>query len=111
MTTQTWPNRQVHEQFFDELRALLERYPNITDRMIMDYEDNPSNPHWSHDGGYDHFSPKSPTFLQGVIVLVSYSNMEHYEDLNVLEPYEQSSFMSVGMLSRASSGYGLPDLD
>lgn len=41
-------------------------------------------------------------FLQGVVVIVSHANMEHYEDLDVLTPYEQSGFLTTGMLSRAA---------
>lgn len=102
MTAKTWPDKQTRDTFFDELRALIARYPNLSDHMARHYENCPEDHGWDEEDGYPAYDLKSPMFLQGVVVIVSHANMEHYEDLDVLTPYEQSGFMTTGMLSRAA---------
>lgn len=105
-----WPNKKIRDEFFEELRALLEKYPNISNHMIRMYDEDPTNACWSPSDGYPIFDPNSPIFLQGVVIVVSHSNMEHYEDLSILEPYDQSHFLSGGILNRASVIYGPDDV-
>lgn len=103
-----WANKQQREEFFTKLRAVLDEYPNISQRMIHSYQDDPTHACWDHGAeGYVAFDPSSPMFLQGVVLIVTHANLEHYEDLDVLAPYEQSNFMTLGLLTKACSIFGI----
>jgi hypothetical protein len=90
-------DKDIREQFFNELRELVGRYPSLANRMARGYEECLLS-HDHDDGEYD---PKSPTFLQGIVLLVSHTNMDHYEDMSVLDPMEQSAYLTRGMLHAA----------
>jgi hypothetical protein len=103
MTVNVWPDKRTRDAFFTELRLLVDRYPNLADHMSRDYADDPTDEHWGDENeDYAKYDPKSPMFLQGIVLVISHTNMEHYEDLTVLDPYEQSSYMTKGILSAAS---------
>lgn len=98
-----WPTKQVRDNFFEELRALIERYPTLADRMARSYAEDPADLAWGEIGdGYPAYDPASPMFLQGIVVLVSYCNLEHFENLTILDPFEQSHYMTAGMVDKAA---------
>lgn len=105
-----WPDKQKRDEFFDELRALLNKYPNLANYQARKYAFDAANMEAPGDG-YPVYDPASPMFLQGVVVLLTHSNMENYEDLQILDPYEQSHYLTVGMLSRASTEFGFEDIE
>lgn len=112
MAVDVWASKQHRDAFFADLRELMARYPCIANGMAREYDSDPTNSKWSgDDNGYDRFNPKSPMILQGVVVIVSHANLEHFEDMVTLVPYEQSGFMTQGMLTKASSCWGLDPID
>lgn len=106
MTVEVWPNKEKRDQFFDELRALIARYPNIGDHMAREYAEDPTSFDTMPDS-YPTYNSESPVYLEGIIVIVTHANMENFETLAVLEPYSQSHYLSNGMLSRAGVVHGV----
>lgn len=111
MALDTWTSKQHRDAFFVDLRDLLAKYPNIAGHMAREYENDPTNPAWSPDESYDRFNPRSPMIVQGIVLIVSHANLEHYEDVATLSPFEQSTFMTQGLLSKASSSWGLDPIE
>lgn len=106
MDVDVWVNKKQREEFFEELRALIQKYPNIGDHMKREYAEDPTDSAWDITG-YVSFDPSAPTVLQGVVLLISHTNLDGFEDLQVLEPFDQSHYFTSGMLTRADSMYGL----
>ena len=103
MDTQIWDSKQQRDQFFQELRDLLAKYPNIALNQRREYERRPEllADYEVEDDGYPRWDPESPMILHGIVLLVNHSNLEHFEDLQLLIPFEQSNYHTVGMLSNA----------
>lgn len=99
-----WPNKQTRDQFFAEFKELLEKYPHLKST-----EDAPERFGEDMEDGYPEFDPASPLILQGIVVILSYSNLEHFEDIQILDPFEQSFYMSYGLLARAGAIFGLDE--
>lgn len=97
-----WPNKQTRDQFFAEFKELLEKYPHLKST-----DDAPERFGEDVVDGYPEFDPTSPLILQGVVIILSYSNLEHFENIQILNPFEQSFYMSYGLLNRASTLFGL----
>lgn len=95
-----WPSKEKKNEFFEDLRALIAKHPNLADRMARENAEVPICIE-EHDDGTDQYDPDSPVLLEGIVVLLSFTNLERYENLIILDPYEQSSFMTNGMLNRA----------
>lgn len=101
MNVAPWPNRKIREDFFAELKVLLDKYPHLGAMDIREVDDEDDI-----DEGYPAFDPNSPMILQGVVLVLSYSNLEHYENIQILTPFEQSYYMSCGLLTRADTLMG-----
>ncbi len=98
----TWPDRSRHVEFFDEIRAVIERYPELSNHMKRMWEDDPTASYWDFGRGYPAYDPDDPHFLQGIVILVSFANMANFQDMGVLQPVGQSHYMTMGMLIEAA---------
>lgn len=100
-----WNNKQQRAEFFAELSTLLEKYANIAENMARNYTADPT-------AGWDpEYDPTSPVIVRGIVIVITHANMENFEDLQILEPYDQSHYLTAGMLGRASSIYGLDEVE
>lgn len=99
MTVGPWPDKATWDNFFDDFRALLEKYPMIGNRMARGYAEDECT--CEPEADFPKYDPNSPVFMQGVVIIVSHSNMDGFEDLSILEPFEQSTYLTAGLLSRA----------
>ena len=87
--------------FASELEALLNRYPEIQQRMANEYAEDPADERWVAENGWSEYDPQSPTFVNGWVLVVTCSNMDGWEDVQTLDPVAQSHFTRDGLLYHA----------
>jgi hypothetical protein len=76
-------------KFHEELAELIAKYPGLS---------NEPEYHEDCDCGFD---PDSPKMLTGVLLVLSYQNMDAYNELFWTDPLHQSHFTSVGLAAAA----------
>lgn len=94
-----WPNTARRDEFFQRLAALIDEFPEISSFLRRAYEA-------SHFDGIDiepewAYNPESPTIIQGLVLIVSTTNMEMWEDVMVMDPTRQSQYLTEGLLNAA----------
>lgn len=96
-----WPNEAIREEFFGKLRQLIAEYPNLADRMARDEAE--SGICDCDPAQHPKFDPSSPVYLQGLVLVISHANMDHFEDISILAPPGQSTFMTKGLIASAKT--------
>lgn len=81
-------------EFWRKMEALIEEYPEI----FSSFDDHLA-------GDMDErgilYNPETPKFVQGLAILCSVRNVDHWESMFVLDPPEQSHYFTFGMLNAA----------
>lgn len=85
-------NRKRRDEFFNELEQLMARYPELVEPN-EDYLEHLREVHG------DKFVENSPKMITGIVLTISCRNAEDWEDLIWIQPYSQSHFQTVGMLT------------
>lgn len=101
-----WPKVARRNEFFAKLEALIDEYPELTDSMSRQYKLDPSGPYWEAQDDEPKYDPTSPVMVTGIVLVVSTTNTEGWEDIIVTEPFRQSSFMTHGLIGEALSFTG-----
>ena len=102
----TWPKIARRNEFFDRLSALMDEYPELTNQMSRQYAVDPSAPYWELRDDEPAYDPASPVMVTGIVLIISTSNTEGWEDVTVTEPFRQSSFLTHGLIGEALSFTG-----
>ena len=105
MTTDApiWPKRQRQDEFFARLEALMSEYPEITNVMSRQYALDPADSMWESTNDQPGYDPSSPVMVTGIVLIVTSTNTEGWEDMTVSEPYQQSIYMTHGIIGEALS--------
>lgn len=97
-----WSSKEQRDAFFSELRELIGRYQNIGDWQFRKYNEDPEG-YPEPDDGYPSFDPNSPMFLHSIVLIVTHTNMENWENLLLLDPFEQSMYATIGLVASANA--------
>lgn len=86
--------RERREAFWKEFNELINRYEEVV------------NFDQALDGEIDEegklYDPQSPKYLQGAVIILSTRNLDDWESFCVLDPREQSSYFTRGLVARAN---------
>jgi hypothetical protein len=95
LDTRVFKDNERRARFWEEFSQLVERYPEISDGL----DDVLSGDMDERGILYD---PDSPKFVQGTVIIMSIRNVDHWESMFVIEPPEQSHYMTYGLIASAA---------
>ena len=104
--TAIWLSTKRRDEFFSRLDALIHEYPELHNVMAREYSDDPSADYWDSGCDIPNFDPNAAVFQQGVVLLISTSNVDNWEDLVITGPLRQSQYMTAGMIHAAMNLMG-----
>lgn len=87
-------SRARRDLFWQKFNALVEEFPEMINGI-----DAILNGDIDEEGLL--YNPQSPKFVQGAVVVLSIRNLDHWESMFVIDPPEQSQYMTGGLLSAA----------
>lgn len=95
-TPSVFPDPARRQEFWERFETLMNDFPEI----MTSFD--------AHLGGdIDErgilFNPDSPKFWQGFVLVVSVRNVDHWESMFIVDPPEQSGYMTSGMLTCATA--------
>jgi hypothetical protein len=82
----------LRDQFFRELEALINNYPELTqasEDFLNHFEEEHPN----------EFNAEAPSIITAIVLAVTVRNSEDWENLFYITPYGQSHFHTLGMLT------------
>jgi hypothetical protein len=95
--------QERREEFWARLNAVFDDFPELRSGLKKSYGDQDA----LDDGDsmlmdmLGPFDETAPTFVDGMVLVLSIRNTQHYENMCVLEPKTQSSYMTAGLLNQA----------
>ena len=92
--TPVFDSEQRRNEMWADLDELFNRYPELVERAGDALDGEIDN-----DGIL--FDPDSPRFIDGKVLILSVRNLQGWETSVVLEPIQQSTFMTHGLISAA----------
>lgn len=92
MSGAIWKDEERRTEFFARLEHLLGDYPELLGPQDQeDIVDEVLN-------GYD---PNTPKLCNGIVLVLAYGNLDHWDELVTTQPKAQSHYMTIGMLHQA----------
>lgn len=92
-----WKSKDQRAAFWQEIDELLSRYPEVMNGLDLLYEHHDSN---DCPCG-EEYDPKTLKFFNGKVFILSCKNLDEHEGIVVLDPQEQSMYMTVGLLKKS----------
>lgn len=83
-------NAEERDSFFNELSRLIDRYPNLITSVPCNNPDHP------------HPDPNAPKAVTGIVIIVSTSTTDDFEEIFFEAPIGQSVFHTGGMIEASS---------
>lgn len=100
MNVTQFTTTERRDQFFIELEALIDRYPELGNKMARRYADDPDDDVWTDPYG-ERFDPDAPVVLSAVALVLAHTSMQAWDTTTVLTPYSQTHATSYGVLQTA----------
>lgn len=92
-------------EFWDEIQAVLDKYPETTRALTYWYSDQ--DPFDESDADritqYGAFDASSPVIHHGIVMAIVVRNMQGYETMYLISPPEQSAYLTDGIITNAYS--------
>ena len=99
-----WPSKSRRDDFFERFRSLIDDFPELakasTEFQELQYG-SPDEKLEDAELGYPSFDAAVPNAVHGIVVILHWRNLDGYEDSMVLEPWEQSEYLTEGLISDA----------
>ena len=85
-------DRKTRDAFWHDIREVIDRYPSIIDNLDAMLEGD-------EDGEGIPYDSASPKLIDGLVLIISIRNLDGWESSCTLDPYEQSAYMTQGLLN------------